>query len=441
MKYYLETFGCQMNSSDSEIIRGRLESAGFEKIEDPGEADVLLVNTCSIREHAEIRAIGRLSDLYRFRKSGKGKVLGVLGCIPQHYGGRLLKMAPWVDLAMGPDNYRDLPGAIRSIIRGEVGLHRTMELDRRENYDGIKPVRENGASAWIQVMRGCDRFCSYCVVPYVRGRERSRDPREILEDASSVTRGGTPEIVLIGQNVNAYSFEGVDFPELLRRVSGVRGLRRLRFITSHPLDFSEELISVVRDTPAICKAIHLPLQSGSNRVLKAMNRGYTVEDYTAKVDTLRREIPSVSISTDLMVGFPGETEDDFLSTIEAVENIGFDNAYTYKYSRRKWTKASRYPDQVDPAVGSERLSRLIEVQREITVKINRALVGSELEVLVEGRAKKGKDMLLARTEGDKMVVFRGNGQPAGSLHRVRIVDIKGTTLVGKLKEESPEKHR
>jgi len=432
MKYYLETFGCQMNSSDSEIIRGRLEESGYEPVDSPEEADVLLLNTCAVREHAEVRAIGRLTDLYRYKRYGRGRVLGILGCIAQHYGEKMIKIVPGVDLVIGPDNYRDLPRVLDSLFQGDRDFCRNVRLDRNEMYDGIRPRRMNRVSAWVQVMRGCDRFCSYCIVPYVRGRERSRDVHEVLEEVSVIASSGISEVVLLGQNVNAYSHDGVDFPELLGRVAQVDGIRRVRFITSHPLNISRELIRVVSAHPPICKALHLPLQSGSNRVLRAMNRGYSVEEYQEKIDLLRHGIPGIALSTDLMVGFPGESEDDFSRTIKAVKRIEFDNAFTFKYSPRERTRAAKFSDRVDDEVVSERLSKLIAVQREITAKKNRELVGAVLQVLVEGVAKRGEGMFLARTDGDKTVVFRGNGEHVGSLLDVRVVDTTGSTLIGEL---------
>ncbi len=432
MRYYLETFGCQMNSSDSEIIRGSLEESGYEPVESPDKAEIILLNTCAVREHAEARAIGRLTDLYRYRKNGRGRILGILGCIAQQYGGKMTSIVPGIDLVVGPDNYRELPGILGDILHGNRDSYQKVQLDRGEMYDGIRPRRISDVTAWVQVMRGCDRFCSYCIVPYVRGRERSRNINEILEEVLGIVSNEIREIVLLGQNVNAYNHNGVDFTELLRRLSRVDGLRRVRFITSHPLNITEELVGVIRERPAICKALHLPLQSGSDRVLNAMNRGYALGEYREKINLLRREIPDIALSTDLMVGFPGESENDFLETIEAVKKIEFDNAYMFKYSPRKGTRAAEFPDQVDHEVASGRLSRLIGIQREITAKKNRELVGLILPVLVEGVAKKGEGMFLARTDGDKMVVFRGNGGSVGSLLNVRVVDTTGTTLIGEL---------
>jgi tRNA-2-methylthio-N6-dimethylallyladenosine synthase len=432
MRYYLETFGCQMNSSDSEIIRGSLEETGYEPVESPDRAEIILLNTCAVREHAEVRAIGRLTDLYRYKKNGQGRILGILGCIAQQYGGEMRSIVPGIDIVVGPDNYRELPGILGDILRGDRDSYQKVRLDRSEMYDGIRPRRINDVTAWVQVMRGCDRFCSYCIVPYVRGRERSRNFNEILEEVAEIVSSEICEIVLLGQNVNAYNHNGIDFSELLRRLSRVDGIRRVRFITSHPLNITKELVGVIRDRPSICKALHLPLQSGSDRVLNAMNRGYTLSEYREKIDLLRHEIPDIALSTDLMVGFPGESENDFFETIEAAKKIEFDNAYMFKYSPRKGTRAAELSDQVDHEVASGRLSKLISFQREITAKKNRELVGLILPVLVEGVAKKGDGMFLARTEGDKMVVFRGNGGSVGSLLNVRVVDMTGTTLIGEL---------
>jgi len=422
-----------MNQSDSEIIKGSLEEYGYEIVQDPGEADVLLLNTCSVREHAEVRAIGRLTDIYRHKGYGRGKVLGILGCVAQHHGGKISERAPGVDLIMGPDNYRELPRILEEIVEGRLETFEIARLDRKEMYDGMKPKRASRTSAWIQVMRGCDRFCSYCIVPYVRGRERSRETEEIIDEVTTAAGDGIPEVILLGQNVNSYSYGDVDFAALLRKVSEVSGIHRVRFMTSHPIDFSEEIISVMKECPVICNALHLPLQSGSARVLKAMERGYTVEEYCGKIERLRDAIPDVTLTTDLMVGFPGETEDDFRLTMETVERIRFDSAFMFKYSSRKGTKAANYPGRVAPQVAAARLSELIDLQKGITTARNSAMVGKTLTVILEGRARKGDGMLLARTEGDKMVILRGNdGERPGSLLDVTIVDTTGATLIGEL---------
>ncbi len=434
LKYYLETFGCQMNASDSEIIRGELEEAGYAATDSPGDADILLLNTCTVRNHAEVRAIGRLTDLYRHKKAKRVKCIGLLGCIAQQYGERISSIAPWIDLVLGTDNYRELPRILDEFFRGPGEVYRNVRLNRGEMYDGITPRRESRTSAWVPVMRGCDRFCTYCIVPYVRGRERSRNVDDILESVLAIADQGIPEIVLLGQNVNAYQWNSIDFPELLRRISRIQGIRRIRFITSHPLKITGELIGVMKDHPQICNSLHLPLQSGSDRILKAMNRGYTMGQYLEKIDRLRHEIPGISISTDLMVGFPGETEDDYAQTIRVTKDIEFDDAYMYMFSRREGTRAANYPDQIDTETASRRLSELIEIQKEIKVRKNRTLTGSVLTVLVEDVAKKGENMYLARTESNKMVVFRGNGDCVGSLLRIRITDSKGATLIGELED-------
>ncbi len=430
MTYYIETLGCQMNSSDSEIIRGSLEGNGFVWVESPDEADILLLNTCAVREHAERRAIGRISSLRHYKKGGRGRVLGVLGCMAQHYGMKLMSVIQGVDLVMGPDRYRDLPGVLRSLVNGDTEAYGGIRPDSCEMYDGITPRRTARTSAWIPIMRGCDRFCSYCIVPYVRGRERSRYWREVLKEVAEVVEGGVPEVVFLGQNVSSYANGGVDFPGLLRKVMETPGLKRIRFITSHPLNITNDLIQVMKESPVICNSLHLPLQSGSERILRTMNRGYTLSDYRERITRLREAIPGIAISTDLMVGFPGESEEDFQQTLNAVRDIEFDSAYQFKYSPRTGTRAASFPDQIPEDVASSRLTKLIDLQREITARRNRALVGSIVQVLIEGRAKRGDGMFLARTEGNKMIVFRGNGDRIGSFRQVRIVGTTGATLVG-----------
>ncbi len=433
LRYYLETFGCQMNASDSEVIRGALEESGYTATGTPGDADILLLNTCTVRNHAEVRAIGRLTDLYRYKKANRVKCIGLLGCIAQQYGGKIAQIAPRIDIVLGTDKYRELPRILDEFFRGTgEKTYRNVRLDRREMYDGITPRRVSKTSAWVPVMRGCDRFCTYCIVPYVRGRERSRDIKEILDCVSAIADQGIPEIVLLGQNVNAYEWNSIDFPELLRRISRIHGIQRIRFITSHPLKVTRELIGVMKNHPQICNSLHLPLQSGSDRILRAMNRGYTRGEYLEKIDRLRSEIPGISISTDLMVGFPGETEDDYAQTVRVTREVEFDDAYMYRFSRREGTKAATYPDQIDTEIASRRLRDLIEIQKKIKVRKNRGLLGSVLTVLVEDVAKKGENMYLARTESNKMVVFRGNGDCVGSLLQIRITGSTGATLIGEL---------
>jgi len=355
-RVYLETYGCQMNIADSQTVSAVLRRAGYLSAARPEDADVILLNTCAIREHAEERVLGRLSDLARLKHRRPALRLGLLGCMAQHNRAALVEKAPWLDLVAGPDSYRRLPELI-----GSAGFGPAVDarLDRTETYADITPDHGGGVRAYITAMRGCDRFCAFCVVPYVRGRERSIPPEAIVGEAAELARRAVKEIVLLGQTVNAYRFGALEFGGLLRMVAAVKGIERIRFTSPHPSDMSDAVIEAMATEPKLQPHLHLPVQSGSDRVLAAMERGYTVEQYMAMVERLRAAIPGLALSTDIIVGFHGEEESDFEATLALMRTVGFDSAFTFKYSIREHTRAFRLGDSVSEEEKSRRLLAVI----------------------------------------------------------------------------------
>jgi tRNA-2-methylthio-N6-dimethylallyladenosine synthase len=452
---YVETYGCQMNVSDGELMEAVLEADGYRIVPSAEEADVVLVNTCAIREHAERRVIGRVSQLSHLKRGRPGMVIGVTGCMAQRMGRALLEQAPYVDLVMGPDGYRALPehlsrlrGAAPAGESGEApeaplagSRKRTLqlavlELDPAENYEGLEQRRASGARAWVPIQRGCDHRCTFCIVPYVRGPEKNRRARDVLEEVRRLAASGVSEVTLLGQTVNSYRHDGWDFARLLREVARVDGIRRVRFTSPHPLDVNEALVEVMAGEPAVCEQLHLPLQAGSDRTLKRMLRRYTVAQYVDKVTMVRRALPRVSLSTDLIVAFPGETEAEFEETLALVRALGFDDAFTYRYSARAGTPATRLPsaDFVPEEVAQRRLSTLIEVAREVQLRINRAELGRVEEVLVERPARE-PGQLLGRTRRNKVVAFPAGPEAIGTYRWVRLERTSGATFGGSLVEE------
>ena len=426
---YIETYGCQMNVSDSELMLGRLVESGYESVEQPDGADVILINTCAIREHAEQRVIGRIGEMKSRMK--RDAVLGVTGCMAQRLGSQLLDRARHVSLVIGPDGYRDLPALIESALGG-VRTTAT-DFDLEEHYEDFTPRRFDGVKAWIPVQRGCDYKCTYCIVPTTRGPERSRQLAEVVRETEAVVASGISEIVLLGQTVNSY-FDGQhDFADLLRAVGGVPGVRRLRFTSPHPNDFSKAVIRAMAETEAYCEHVHLPMQSGSTRTLKRMVRRYTREQYLACVDELRAAIPNVSLTTDVIVGFPGESEADFEETLSAVQAVGFDDAYTFKFSLRDGTPATRLPasDTISDEVASDRLARLIATVRGATRERNLKLLGQRREVLVEKSARRG-GLLQSRTRDFKVVMIPGDVSLIGKYLTVKLTGTTGSTFLGQV---------
>jgi tRNA-2-methylthio-N6-dimethylallyladenosine synthase len=432
---YIETYGCQMNVSDSELMLGSLEAHGYQSVESPEGADVILLNTCAIRDHAEQRVIGRLGELKRNMKPTT--VMGVTGCMAQRLGPRLLESARHVSLVVGPDGYRALPQLVGDAMRGEKSIHTTFDLE--EQYEDFQPKRFDKVKAWIPVQRGCDYRCTYCIVPYTRGAERSRDLAEVVREARAIVESGMSEVVLLGQTVNSYYDGTHDFADLLRAVGAVEGIRRLRFTSPHPNDFSDRVIEAMAEVEAVCEHVHLPMQSGSTALLKRMLRRYSREGYLDCVARLRRAIPGISLTTDIIVGFPGESDQDFEDTLSAVREVGFSDAFTFKFSLREGTPAERMPAEwtVPDEVASERLTRLVELVRATARDENLTRLGQRVEVLVEKFARKG-ELLQARTRDFKTVLVHGTEELIGSYLNVELTGTTGSAFTGQVvKERQP----
>jgi tRNA-2-methylthio-N6-dimethylallyladenosine synthase len=399
---YLETYGCQMNIADSQLISAVLGRAGYVRTEHPEDADVILLNTCAIREHAEERVIGRLGELARFKRERPYLKLGLLGCMAQHNRAALAERASQLDVIAGPDSYRRLPEML-----ARVGFDAQVDvrLDRSETYADISPEHDGGVRAYVTVMRGCDRFCAFCVVPYVRGRERSVPPADVVREVHELARRGVREVVLLGQTVNAYGFGTTDFATLLSMVAHVDGIERIRFTSPHPSDMSDPLIDTIAREPKVQPYLHLPVQSGSDRVLALMERGYTTDEYLALVARLRHAMPELALSTDIIVGFNGEEESDFHATLDLMHAVGYDQAFTFKYSLREHTRAFKRGDTVSEEEKSRRLAEVIDLQERISLERNQAIVGRTLAVLVEGPARRGQGMLAGKTPQFKTAVF------------------------------------
>jgi len=426
-RVYIETYGCQMNVADTELMFGVLARDGYERAEGPADADVMLVNTCAVRDNAEQRVIGRVGDLLRFKRPGD--VLGVVGCMAQRLGPALLEQLPRVDLVVGPDAYRSLPDLVGDARSGRRGAETGFRS--WEHYEDVPAVREPGATQFVTVQRGCDYRCTFCIVPYTRGPERSRTLQDVVSEVRHLAATGTSEVTLLGQTVNSYHDGSHDFADLLRAVGSVDGIRRVRFTSPYPTEFTDRVVEAMAGTPAVCEHVHLPAQSGSNAVLRRMLRRYTREEYLAVAARLRAAIPGITFSTDLIVGFPGETEAQFAETLTLVEEAGFDDAYTFKYSPREGTPATRLRDHVDDAVASERLARLVGVVRTQARRKNVARVGSVHEVLVERPARRGGAML-ARTRTNHLVLVDVPAEDAGQYRTVRLTGTTGSTFTGSL---------
>ena len=422
-RVYIETYGCQMNVSDSELLFGVLGREGYLRTEDPAEADVLLVNTCAVRDHAEQRVLGRMGELKRYKRPGD--VLGVVGCMAQRLGPKLLERVPQVDLVIGPDGYRGLPELIARARDGQRAAEVTFK--EWEHYEDVPPVRANAISAFVTVQRGCDYRCTFCIVPMTRGPERSRKLADVVAEVTRLAVDGTTEVTLLGQTVNSYHDGEHDFAALLRSVGAVVGIRRVRFTSPYPTDFTPAVLAAMAETPAVCEHVHLPVQSGSSRTLKRMLRRYDRERYLEVVAALRAAMPGIALSTDLIVGFPGETEADFQETLSLVEHVEFDDAYTFKYSVREGTPAVRIKDHVPEETKTERIGRLITAVRRVARRKNMALVGSTQEVLVEGRAKRG-ELLQARTRTNKIALLEGPADWIGTYRQVRFTGTTGSTF-------------
>jgi len=429
-KVYIETYGCQMNIADTELLVGLLQPHGYEPIQKADQADVILLNTCAIRERAEERVLKRLSELVRHKARKPGVLLGLTGCMAQHHRERLLDKAPFLDLVLGPDAYRGLPALL--VQEGKDEPLVAVRLDRDETYADISPVRAEGIRAWVTVMRGCDKFCTFCIVPYVRGRERSVPLAALLTQVRELADQGYREVVYLGQTVNAYRDGDKDFADLLRKTAAIDGIQRIRFTSPHPSDMTERVIEAMATCDKVAPYLHLPLQSASNRVLERMERGYTIEQYTNLVARLRAAMPTLALSTDIIVGFPGEEEKDFRATSTFMEEIRYDSAFMFKYSAREGTKAFKWQETVSEEEKGRRLQEIITLQERIAGEINRQTIGQTVEVLVEGSAKRQEGWLSGKSRQFKTVVFPGGGVQPGDLVPVRVTSATAHTLVGEV---------
>lgn len=439
-KVYIETYGCQMNQSDSEIVGAIVEENGLEVIEDINQADIIFVNTCSIRDNAEQRVKNRLGEFEAIKKRKPELRIGVLGCMAERMKEELFKENKSVDIIVGPDSYRDIPKLLNLAESGQKAAN--VILSEEETYSEITPVRlsSNGVSAFISIMRGCENFCSYCVVPYTRGKERSRDYNSIIKEAEDLFSKGYKEITLLGQNVNSYLWENenekINFAKLIEMVAKVSPLLRIRFSTSHPKDISEELIDVIARYNNICKSLHLPIQSGSSRMLKKMNRKYTREDYIGKIDMIKSKIPDISLSTDIIAGFCSETIEDHNDTLSIMEYANYDYAFMFNYSQRPNTLAEKkYEDDVPSEEKTKRLNEIIDLQRKLSLASNKRDIGKEFEILVEGVSKRSKEKLFGRTSQNKVVIFDNKGVSIGNYVNVKIEDCTSATLIGQLTDK------
>ena len=440
-KLHIETYGCQMNVADSEVVASVMETVGYEMVPTVEEADAILLNTCSIRDNAEQKIISRLAYLASLRRKRSKElprlIVGVIGCMAERVKEELVSKHG-VDLVAGPDSYLDLPNLFASVEAGEKAVN--VQLSTTETYRDIIPARITGnpVSGFISIMRGCNNFCSYCIVPYTRGRERSRSAESILSELADLHKRGFKEATLLGQNVNSYRFTAsdgtvIDFPALLAMVADAAPDMRIRFTTSHPKDMSDETIAVIASRPNLCRHIHLPVQSGSNKVLKAMNRKYTREWYLDRIAAIRRVMPDCGISSDLFTGFHDETEEDFQETLSLMREVGFDSSFMFKYSERPGTLAARtMPDNVPEDVKIDRLNRMIALQNELSRESNARDVGKVFDVLVEGVSKRSKEQFVGRNQQNKTLVFPRGDYRVGDTVKVRVVDSSSATLIGEL---------
>lgn len=430
-RFHIETYGCQMNTNDSEVVVSLMQQEGFTYTPDIHDADIILVNTCAIRDNAEQRIWGRLSEFRGMKKKKPWLLVGIIGCMAGRLKEQLTEGDTGVDIVVGPDNYRDLPKLVRQSATGAKAVN--VLLSREETYAEINPVRldKNGVSAFVSIMRGCNNMCAYCVVPYTRGVERSRDAETILAEVRQLFEQGYREVTLLGQNVNSYHYQEINFAELLRRAAAVSPLLRVRFATSHPKDLSDEVIEVIAEHDNICKSIHLPAQSGSSRMLKLMNRKYTREWYLDRIAAIKRAMPGCSISTDLIAGFCTETEEDHQQTLSLMREVGYEFAYMFKYSERPGTQSARhYEDDIPEEQKTRRLTEIINLQNELSLQSNRNDIGKQFEVLIEGTSKRSAEEVYGRTSQNKVVILPKKNYRPGDYVRVRISDCTSATLIG-----------
>ena len=470
---FIKTFGCQMNEHDTEKIAGVLSSLGYSRTDSPDMADMIILNTCSVRDKAEHKCYSDLGRLEELKKKNPGLLIGVGGCVAQQEGKRIVEKAPYVDLVFGTDNIGDIPGLLekkngkskdrvsterrrnRSNLKsplykrgwvpvaakhcnGKGGIasgQKSLAMSKGE-VSSIPIVRSHPLKALVNIVDGCDKFCTFCVVPHTRGREKSREPEDILKEIKGLASSGYKEVTLLGQNVDSYGKDlqkDVDLSGLLYRINKITGIERIRFVTSHPADFSDKLIEAMASLPKVCEHLHLPLQSGSDSVLERMNRNYTYSEYTDKINKLREAIPDIAVTTDIITGFPGESDEDFSRTLTALEEIRHDGVFTFRYSRRPYTPARQYDGQIPLEVSKERLNKVIELQNSITIAKNQECIGREFEILIEGESKKDKKRLTGRTRGNKIVhIPNENGISIGDKLRVRIKSATLASLIGEI---------
>lgn len=429
-KFALETYGCQMNVADSELVEGILTNLGLEKTADYDEADAIFLNTCAIRENAETKVHSKLGNLHKIKLNKPHLIIGVLGCMAQNLKDDLLKNKPYVDIILGPDSYRKIPELINRHVKDNKSIVDT-KLSRYEVYENLFPNRGDTFNAWVSIMRGCDKFCSFCIVPFTRGRERSRSVDSIIEEVKKAVDQGFIEITLLGQNVNSYNFEGKSFSDLLLAVSDINGVKRIRYTSPHPQDINIELLEVMASRKNICNYVHFPMQSGSNEVLKRMNRTYTREHFYDMAMKIREIMPNCGLSTDIIVGFPGETDEQFQETLDLMEAIKFNSAFTFKYSPRPYTKAEQFSDQISEQIKKIRLDEMLILQRKHTLELNQKMIGTFQQVLIEKESKKSNLHWAGRTDSNEWVIIEKNNINIKDIVPVEISNATGVILHGK----------
>ena len=429
-KFAIQTYGCQMNVADSELVEGILTNLGLEKTADYDEADAIFLNTCAIRENAETKVHSKLGNLHKIKLNKPHLIIGVLGCMAQNLKDDLLKNKPYVDIILGPDSYRKIPDLLNRHITDNKSIVDT-KLSRHEVYENLFPNRGDTFNAWVSIMRGCNKFCSFCIVPFTRGRERSRSVESILEEVKKAVDKGFIEITLLGQNVNSYKYEGKSFSDLLLAVSDIEGVKRIRYTSPHPQDINVELLEVMASRQNICNYVHFPMQSGSNEVLKRMNRTYTREHFYDMAVKIREIMPNCGLSTDIIVGFPGETDDQYRETLDLMEAIKFNSAFTFKYSPRPYTKAEQFSNQISEQIKKDRLDEMLILQRKHTLELNQKMVGSFQKVLIEKESKKSNTHWAGRTDSNEWVIIEKNNSNIKDIVPVQIASATGVILHGK----------
>jgi len=427
--YYIETYGCQMNVYDSELVGSLLNECGYNRTDDIKSADAIFLNTCAIREKAEETVYNKLDSLQSLKNNKPGLLLGVLGCMAQNLKDEILQSKPYVDVVLGPDSYRKIPEIINHR-NNSMDHYVDTKLSKFEVYDDMFPSRKEGVNAWVSIMRGCDKFCTFCIVPFTRGRERSRSIGSIKNEIQKAVEQGFVEITLLGQNVNSYRTPEGDFANLLEEVASIKGIKRIRYTSPHPQDIDEKLVKVMKKHSNICNHIHLPLQAGSDRILKRMNRTYTKKEFLDLVKMIRKVIPDCQLSTDIIVGFPGETDTEFKETLEVIEKVSFNTAFMFKYSSRPGTKASEYSGQVSEEVKQNRLQELISKQKEMTLLENKKYIGKTVDVLIEKDSRMSSDQWSGRTDGNMWVVLDKKNSLVKDIVRVKIKSAHGVTMLG-----------